>query len=342
MTDLFTEPEMTILDRSTLEAWATCPFAAAGREAGLVTSVGLIARAGEEVHQAIGRTLRSYLDSDGMLSLSDLVHIAGIEIRSSQPDVQPEAVKAFRASMWAFIRYVTGLHFVNILRFDGGEGKRSGQLAWDVESLGVRVTSEVDLLHATPSKALLSEVDWKSGWKCWTAEAVRDSFQFQLHAWLIFNNYPDVEGVQVTIWNLRTNRRAWPVEFERRDLQAINTRMLSAIEQWGRYHGKPLDDVPTWPAREKCPICDTAAICPAADGDIVDLRTDPGHFVDVMHAVECRFNAMKKLAAAYVTENGDIMSPSGMAFGPGKPKADRKPPNSLYQTKQETTDDDDA
>jgi hypothetical protein len=85
---------------------------------------------------------------------------------------------------------------------------RSGQLAADLipaddDRGAVRLTSELDLLMATASEEELDWCDWKSGWKWWTATDVRDAFQFQMHAWLIFHRFPTVSRINCRVFMTR-------------------------------------------------------------------------------------------------------------------------------------------
>lgn len=322
-------PALTVVDRSTLERYACCPAQAAFIAAGLVNTSSHIASAGEAVHQAFGSVIASYIASGGVIRTGELADELFMELRQSRPDVQPEAIRGMRSSAWAWCQYVNKLHPDNILRYDGGTGTRSGQLAWDLPSLGLRLTAEVDLLHTSPSPVLLCEVDYKTGWKLHGAQDVRDSFQFQMHAWLVLNNYPDVQALQVSVWNTRSNRRTWPVEFTRADLPAFSTRIQTAAGEWWKYRSVEPAKCPTWPTVEKCGICPAARLCPAS-GEV----DTPEAMVDQLVAVEAKADAIRKHLGAIVDVSGDIVTPAGNAFGTGKPKADRRPTKATYAVKQ--------
>lgn len=329
MTDLFTD--LTVVDRSTLERYATCPAQARLCETA-VRSVHSIAESGEQAHRAIGQLVASYIDSGGFLSPSELQEELRVNLRSARPDVQPDVVDSVLRSTYRIVQTLTSTNPLNILRFDGGEAEQSGQLAADIESLGMRYTSEIDLLLATPSKRVLDEWDWKTGHKHWTVHDIAQSFQFQSHAWLVFQNYPEVEQLNVRVFNTRSGYATWETTFGRDEMRKIEIRIRSAAGEWFQYHEADPKRVPAWPARDKCSLCDAAALCPVVDQDIADVHQKPGEFLDQLCAIKERVKAMEKLAGAYVESTGrDIVSPTGVAFGFNKPPGSSKPRKAFYE-----------
>jgi hypothetical protein len=288
--------------------------------------VGLLAEAGEAIHAAFGSVLRSWIESHGAQSLSDLRQDVELEVRGSRPDIQPEAIRGCQNSIWSWARLIHGIHPGNVLRFDGGENERCGQLALDIPDLDVRLTSELDLLYATESPEVLDEVDYKTGWKVHDVGSVADSFQFQLHALLVFENYPGVNCLRLRVFDTRSNSITYMVPFTRSRQHDYMVRVRAAvgarIEHW--------ENPPTWPAREKCSICPVACLCPVVDQDIGELAKDPPGFVKRLVAVEARADAMRELAAKYVDANGQDIQSGGVAFGRRKPATERKKPATLY------------
>lgn len=330
--DIDEPPALPTLDRSTLERYATCPAQAAYIASGRVNNNSLAAAAGEEVHRALGETLAEYCASGGILKPREIRNEAEQHILGCRPDVQPEAIRGLRATLWAWSDYIGRLNPENILRFDGGEKLRpskSGQLAWDMG--GVLITSELDLLHATPSPELLREVDYKSGHKVHTAHDVADSFQFTFHAVLVLNNYEKIEALEVCVWNSRINRLTPKVYFSRDDLPKYEARVRSAIAEWYRHQGKAPEACETWPAVERCSACSAASLCHAA-GHAGDVAADPRAFIARLAAAEATADSLRKQASAYVDSTGhDIVTESGLAFGRSKPAAARKAKATLYQ-----------
>jgi len=329
-----TEPVSTV-DRSTLERFSVCPAQARFIDSGRVNNGSHIAETGEAIHRALGAALNAYMafvDDGEIMRPGQLADEVLTALRGSRPDVQADALDAARHTAWAWAREIGGIHPANILRFDGGEGERSGQLAWDLDGLGVRVTSELDLLVATESPQVLREYDYKSGWKRWTVSEVAQAFQFQTHSWLVLQNYPEIEALEIRVWDIRRNGLLYPVEFRRRDLGEWHARIASAAGEYWQHRNTVAQDAPVWPGVEKCSICAAAALCDAAK-HAGDVAKDPARFVALMVATEAKLDAMRKLAGEYVDSRGaDIVSAAG-CFGANKPRTERKPTKQLYTIK---------
>ena len=323
-------------DRSTLERWAHCP-----QQAWLMarnrTAVGEIAEAGTQVHDAISRTIDNFIAAQGMIGPQDLVNLLERELWAARPDVQPEAIAAMRRSVWSFGRFLNEHHFKNILRFDGGIGEQSGQLTHEFEEM-CRVTAELDLLLSSPAKEEVDVWDYKSGWKQWRAADVKKSFQFQMQAWLVFENYPNVEMVRVTIWNLRENRQTYSVEVLRKDKMEYEVRVRSAAGIALTNSQLPLRP-DGWPTTEKCPLCSVAALCDVGDQVLIDIDTNPEVWVDRLVALDARVSSITSLLSDVVeTRGSDIEAPSGARFGTRKKKKETKPKPVLYSSDDASED----
>jgi hypothetical protein len=320
------------VDRSTLERALTCPWQAKAVESGRCRTVGILAEAGEAGHQAFSEALHGWIDSNGAISPSDLRMDVENAVRNARPDLQPEAVRSIQPAIYQWSQLIYSIHPGNILAFDGGEEiDRSGQLAIDFTDLGVRYTSELDLLYQGDCPEVLEEVDYKTGWKHHSAELIRDSFQFQSHAVLALEKYPDSKALRVRVFDTRHKSLSYPVYFERARIHDWKVRIRGAIDAW---HLSQADNPPTWPTLEKCSICPAAALCPVADEPLADLARDPAGFVSKLVAVEARADAMKALAAKYVDETGRDIEAGTVRFGRQKPKAERKAAATLYSLKE--------
>lgn len=320
-----------VVDRSTIERYATCPAQAIAIERGLVRDDSLAAESGSAVHEALSRATADYMQSRGNLTLDDLRDDVLQGVAGSRPDIQPDAIAGVRASVWSWARFLKGIHHENILRFDGGDGDRSGQVAWNLDDLQMRVTAEVDLLFAGPSPQVIHEIDYKSGHAFWTAREVATAFQFQLHGWLLLHTYPGVDAVECRIWNTRLNSLTYGVTFKRSDLYNLEYRVHEAAALKRRHEATEFADAETWPEWDRCSGCAAAAICPAAARPIADAAADPARLVDELVARKANVAALEKLAAAIVERTGrDILTPAGNAFGAGKMRKPRKPTLSLY------------
>lgn len=318
---------LELADRSTLEDCSECPRQAAFRRDGRVMRNSFCLDSGNAAHEAIGQAVADYVESRGAASRDDTILLMEQGAADSRPDIQPDVVKAVKPSVYRIAKYLHGIHPANILRFDGGRDAQSGQLSWDMTDLGLRITSEVDLLHAGPSPDVLHEVDWKSGHERWTADKVADSFQFQLHAWLVLNNYPDVQALEVRVWNVRFNSVTFRVLFKRSDLYGISVRIRNAAVQYTKIRGKSPEDCQAWPTAEKCAWCPAAAMCSAVNMP----EGSPEQWVDKIVGLEVQADALRKLAAAHVKKTGrDITTASGNCFGLEKPKRSVAPKMYTY------------
>lgn len=326
------------LDRSTIEAWTICPAQAAAIEAGLCKVPTMPQVSGDGAHDAFSYALRQWVENPEwhMVDIQELVTDLTDAAMRSRPDVQPDVMKAIRASVWAWCKFVIGTrygvdrdkigHPKHILRFDGGQGEHSGQLSRDDNYPGVIVTSELDLLLSTPAKEVVREIDYKTGNQQWTATDVADSFQFNLHAWLIFGNYEEVQVVETQIWNTRINKLTFTARFRREDEAAIGMRIFKALEVRARYTGKPLEQVPTWPVLDKCVNCPALHLCPAVLEPMRDAAKDLDGFIDNLHFLDALIAERSKLAKGQLKARGieNYITPRGNAFGVGEPSTRAK------------------
>lgn len=339
MTELFPIVDDAItVDRSTLESFADCPRRAAfAREHGDPTSKAMAS--GQAVHDAISEAVREYITSGGDMAPQEIEHSLTLNLRSVRPDLQPDALEGFAEWMrWQFGRLLAENHAGNILRFDGGEGEQSGQLARDIRfgNDTIRVTSELDLLMATRCPDVLDEHDWKTGWTPWDAAAVAESFQFQLHWWIVSEVFPDAQHLDVTIWATRHGKRTDRVRFSRRDLGNISTRVLSAVSDWWQSRDAAPAQCEARPFEEKCRLCRFSLECFDAECAAAP-ETTPEQDVDRLVQLTAAADLLRsRLWDAREARGADIVSPLGNAFGWDKPKGrPRKPENPVYRAGSE-------
>lgn len=335
--DMPARDDFIVLDRSTLERAATCPFQAAAIEQGRVNNNFLITAAGQECHEAISQTIREWIETEGAHEYpSDLASTLEQNLHGTRPDVQPAAIAGLRASIYELSRFIWKINPGNILRFDGGEDLgRSGQLAVDIEP-HYRVTAEIDLLYASESPELLREIDWKSGWKVYSVSDVVNSFQFNLHAMLVFENYPSVNGLELRVWDTRVNRQTFSVTFHRAKMGAFRVRLLSAIQAYETEVRGP--NPATWPAVEKCCQCPAASLCPVSGETILQIATDPVGSVRKLAALRAKADAWEALLQAQVDFQGHDIVDGDIAFGRNKPVSRRGTAGIYTPSREETSD----
>jgi|6_EtaG_2_1085325.scaffolds.fasta_scaffold00065_5 hypothetical protein len=323
------ENPVLIVDRSTLENWSVCPLQGSLSGSQIATNA---MEAGSASHEAIARAVAEYIASEGSLSPSDLRTELDAYLKTSRPDLADDVFNSVKRSVYTFSDFLARQSPVNILRFDSGEGERSGQLAYDIStgSHVVRVTSELDLLFAGPQPTLLHEIDWKTGRTRWTRSDVASSFQFQLHAWLIFQNYPDVEAVEISVWMTQMTQQTFPVLVERKDLHLIASRVYTAALEYSKNHA--LAKPPAWPTLEKCESCRVAMNCEIGrTTDVATVEDDPVNAVKELAALNAQAKAYERALAKLVDKDGEIELGDGEWFGREKPST-RKKPVATYKT----------
>lgn len=336
------DPEPVILDRSTLDRWADCPHQAALMEHHKIGVSNEDTEAGQQCHDAIAQQIEAVtLAEDHIVRPGEFADNL-IQAGKACPrvDVQPRVARVLQTSAWTVARIVCERSASDILRFDGGKGFYSGQLAFDVyprtEDRGARrVTGEVDLLLATPSREELDLYDWKSGYKRWTATDVSQSFQFQTYALLVFENYPEVLRVNVRVVMLADNDVTPVYTFERKYIDQYRQRVRAAVDLYDLHHGSDPADVPAWPTPSSCSICDAVRHCRVASDQSVDVASDPVESIQRLIALEAATERIRKYLTAKVREGGkDIIATIGgeqVAYGTNKPKASRAATCDLYE-----------
>jgi CRISPR/Cas system-associated exonuclease Cas4 (RecB family) len=311
--------------RTTVQNYATCPLMGWLLENRRVIDSSTDTASGSEAHDAFSEVVAEYVASGGEMNRGEIGDMLVGYLRQSRPDVQPLVIESVKRSVYEWSQFIHGITASNILRFDGGKGSRTGQIGKDVPHLGLCATTELDFLHAGPAKEMLHIVDWKTGRYMHTAADVKESFQFAYQAWLTLENYPDVQAVEVRVWNTRLNRLTYGVEFLRNDLPAIEQRMIKSLSIYAQHTvAESPEKIPAWPTAEKCGECRASIFCHATPPN--EVENDPVAFLLAMHAQEQRLKAMKKAAAAYVTRTAqDIVTGDGsLCFGFDKPSSERR------------------
>lgn len=334
-------PPPIIIDRSTLERYADCPHQGYLVERKMVSTGGMDAEVGSAVHDELSAAvaMRRYNACDPR-ELREWIEEGALK---SRPDLQPEVVAALRRAypiVDLICRHPSGSprSFEDILRFDGGDDEAAGQLAADIlpadDTRGaVRLTAELDLLMAGASVEELELVDWKSGWRHWTASDVKDSFQFQQYAWLVFRCYPAVQRVRVRVYMTRDGLATSAVEFTRdRDFWQINARLLSAATIYLEHHkAEDPETVPAWPLPDRCSLCPAAQRCRVAHEPERELAVDPVAYLQQYVVLQAATDRMRAAMISVVRKQGRDIVGDGVAFGTGKPKAARAAACDLYE-----------
>jgi hypothetical protein len=343
LADLFgSQPEPLLIDRSTLERWATCPQQAWLIEAGRAKTGNVDTASGQIVHDAIA-DLTAEVYAGRVKHKGEGADMIRQSVLKCRPDIQLHALDAIAYSAWEIAEYLLFQASgeprspEDIMAFDGGPDGARGQLAIDVESAGqiVRLTCEVDLLMATASVEMAELTDYKTGHAVWSAEDVKSSFQFgTFYPYLVFSNYPDLTRLRVRIVNTRSNNVSPAVEFRRdKFIRPAWARIQSALELRAKYANADKSDVPTCPETSKCSQCDAIHHCKDADPDVAEIAGNATGQAKQLIVLEQRADKLKTALNAYVDKHGEIQINETDWYGRGKPSTERKKPAAIYQTK---------
>jgi len=324
--------KLELVDRTTLERWATCPAMARILEGRSIRMGNKLTATGDEIHAAFSDCLTDYIEQENFaIQRREYVDNLVGRLRASRPDVQPEVLDAASRAVWAFTDLYINVNPSNILAYDGGEKTgRGGQFAVDLPASGVRYTSELDLLMAGPgSPEILYEHDYKSGHKYHDAVSISQSFQFQTHAFLVFDRFPDCEELKVSVFNVRTCRSERAVRFTReKDYENIAARIRTAIGIREQYRNVALGPEMCWPMTGRCDICDARKECPIEPPPCA--KDDPEAALLALVAMQQKADALKDELTALVDATGEDIVAEGVAFGRSKP-ADRRAKAVLYE-----------
>ena len=200
-----------------------------------------------------------------------------------------------------------------IVQFQGGDGRRNGQLAYDIPPN--RLTSETDLLLQEEAPTELLLVDWKSGHQFWTASGVKAAFQFQFLALLIFRNF-EIERLNVKVLNTRLKSWTSPVTFSAYDIDAIESRVVSAL--MARSEALDDDNPSYWPELSKCQICPAVMDCADANDDATEICKDAAAFARATMRRRIACDKKTKMLMKHVQEFGPILWDGG-SYGPKPP-----------------------
>jgi len=312
MSDPFDDIEY--LDRTPLQRWDECPFMALAVERGDVKDGGQAAESGILAHAAIAEAIAEFVGTGGQ-------HFDDITPEDvcfdGRPDVQQDAWQAIRPSLWSIKKLLRGYNVNSILRYQGGKGRRSGQLGVPMGG-GVVATSEIDLLLAGETDVELEEIDWKTGRSPWTSTTVRQSFQFNFHAWQCFENYPDLELLHVRVWLTRFNQQTPRVTFTRKQATQFGYR----VHKINMIRGEVLrGGEPEATPGEGCVYCPAAHLCPHAKWPAKDIAENPALFAIDTELAKKVIDARLKAQREYVKKNGPIALPDGRVYGMKPPSA---------------------
>ena len=365
-------PAPLTFDRSLIELFTVCPWQGWCTEHGYAAPVGLPAVSGQAAHDGIGAMVNMYAGGQ-CGNQRELVDEAVNQLLiTPRGDVAPDAMEGVRWSLYPISTYLLKRSPLDILRYDGGQGERSGQISavlveGDEKRQAVIITSEIDLLVAGATDTELAETDWKTGHKVWTSTDVKESFQFQLHAWLVFANYPECEYLHTRVYNSRF-RSATPWVTFRRD-ETFRPRLLTALMARegviravtaalralggetdpsvlvGAIEGSEAflkavtaaDPDVCWPQELRCAICSAWWCCPATAAPVFHLANDPVRYLRDTEAMQVAVANRLGLLRTYADAHGGELA-DGQMFSADGPKKITKPKITQYKAWTDNAD----
>ncbi|AMV20456.1 PD-(D/E)XK nuclease superfamily protein [Planctomyces sp. SH-PL14] len=313
--------DIHVADRSDLETAYDCPQKFA-YEQGQIRIPSRAAEVGNQGHAAISATIEAFIREG--LSKRDIAEFLKREVLATRTDLLPDTWEAMWPSMWKIAELLSCHRPGDVERFDGGQGAYSGQLAKDISVGGetVRVTSELDLLLATVSEDVFLEVDWKTGHTPYDIDHIKKSFQFRLHAALVFDTYPACNVLRVQVLRTQYKDLSPPVKFHRDELPVLEAEIQGAAARWLDVKNRSKPDKPLITDRfataEKCRRCQGARQCWKSR-----VETTPAELVDLLTIIEAVQDQVQDELKAICGKNGEVEGTCGQKFGTKKPKTER-------------------
>lgn len=264
--DVFeSEHKAEYIDRSDLEAVATCPQQGRLRKQheGEFETHDVLPEAGTIVH-AIAEEAIKFCEE----SLQDAADMIAEELPKARPDLQPEVLRA-------------GRNLANELRRFGSNRVLlcEQQLTRSIMPLTAQrgellVTTAPDLVLATAKADTIVVLDYKTGYKKRTNAEVKDAFQTATLAWCLLGKYPDVQTIHFWYLETRLSARAYAKIERERDEVNIQARIFEAARLY--FDGRS----DAWPEHSKCSMCPVLCFCKYAEPVCKELNGDVKAFVD--------------------------------------------------------------
>jgi hypothetical protein len=293
---------------------------------------------GSECHQIVSDTITAHREH--AMRAGDFADMLRDKAAKSRPDLQPQIVDRFKAGAWTIATAICCADNgeprspEDIMRYDGGEGEHSGQLAYDVP-LGdtiYRLTGEIDLLvNISDREVDLS--DYKSGYRWWTGTDVRESFQLgAFYPNLVFRNYPEVERINVRVIMPAYADITAAVTITHKDRYAIDQRLSSALATYDKHRrAKRAEDVPCNPLPSRCDLCRYAIKCPMCARSTMGLSESPERLIQELSILSAAVKARETRLDGIVRQTGQDIEFGKLRYGTGKPKAKRAATCDLYE-----------
>jgi hypothetical protein len=326
-----------ILDRSTLEKYATCPqqaylsilfdflkAEAKGEEvndwerslaaqadpdlisrlksSALYSTASKSCDIGTQIHELIEQ---SFIDTtiNGQIQLHEVPQWFVDKLPTLRPDIQPMAIRHARH----IGDQLADLHVAVI----GLEQQVSVVFLPETATRpAIIVTMRYDLLGSGIKSVHC--IDWKTGYKKRTNDETADSFQAQFGAWLMWQQpeYKDVNKIHFWYYETLWGSKSYAC-FDR-DEEHPRLPGLSANNAiYGRVRETVelflANNQEAWPMEDKCCWCDMISFCKYASMDAKAIDISTKEYVDKMIVDEESLKRRRKAAVEWIKAKGPLV-----------------------------------
>lgn len=312
--------EPIIADRSKVQRYAECPYAAWAMEEHKIETTNILRDVGNEAHKLAEECIKTGIDNQTLPE--DMADWFVNELPKVRPDIQPQVIRAVKHLADSILQ-------LRPLKIIGVEE----QIDWhsDIKSIDGRpfvLTTCLDLLTAGNNSLIVD--DWKSGFKKRSNPDTRNDFQAQFCAFILWQMYPEIDTIHwffdETFWGTKSyakfERHASIIHPDLTTEMQFKGRIFSALKLWQE------DCREAWPEEKKCCWCDAIQICPYANPAAKTIAEDPKEFIDHMVVLTELLKKYKTTATGFMKFHGPIHG-TNMVFEWRKPKQKCTP--SLYK-----------
>jgi len=312
-TDIFPDiqkvkAEPIILDRSTAEDYAECPYRGYCILHGDKDEAGNAGLIGIEGHRIAEKILKDAFDnrrnSDDLLTYADDTIQ---EIAQSRPDIQPELIKAAKY----LAEQIAHIPIDRILTNKKGKPFIEYQIDYELckakDGRPIIITTCIDL--AFSGKNSIHVLDWKFGFRRYKSEDAQDAYQTCHICYILFQMFPDIDTIHFWYVNPRYGSKGWACIQRNLELpsmpnftteQAFLCRINSAVQLI-------LDGCKeAWPEEKKCLWCPIIHKCPHKAKALEGIPTDTKQLIDQIVVLQTWLKKHESAATELWKKNGPL------------------------------------
>ena len=278
-------PKTVILDRSTLEAYANCPYQGHCILNGDKDEAGAAGQIGIEGHRIAEKCLKEAFEQrysgDELQTFAD---DAIQEIAQSRPDIQPDLIKAAKY----LAEQIAHIPIERILTDKDGKPFIEYQIDYELcktrDGRPVKITTCIDLAFSYKPDSIHVH-DWKFGWRKYSKDDAETDYQPCHICYILFQMFPDVHTIHFWYVQPRYGTKAYAV-YRRSDeipsMPHLTTEMmlLSRINSAVQLCVDGVQDA--WPEEKKCLWCPVIYKCPFVAKALTGVPITPKELVDMI------------------------------------------------------------